>query len=329
MKFRVFIVDIQTRPCQPGVIKITVTNEIDKIVYAREFSGLDDTVSDGFYGDDFEIPSVPVLGKYKMKVTAEDVNIGDKTFVVTESVLPGFIISMNAKSATLYSENSLKLEVFVKYPSGHFAEGKAIVNTTVRDKRNVWQGAIKEIEIAAKTNIVEFNLINDLKITSEMVKALVSFELEFEDKLTGKSDKNSFTATVCDENCNEINFVLSHPKISPGFSYEFQVEVVKLETSEVATETTAPVIVSIVYHFLDPKCNDLSRGEELKTLRTTHESFLNHGLANFVLDIPKNTSSITVSANFFKASKTIEITSFPSKAREYLKLTLINERYVY
>lgn len=324
LKFRVFVLDSKTRlhKIEKG-LKFSIIDGVGGIQKPTELKSTD---FDGVYEEEFTISESPVLGQWAIKISVGDELIGEETFEVTEVVPPRFYISMNTKPTTLLNENVLKLNVFAKYTHGIFVKGEALVKTTVQSGEQRWQGAMKTMNISTAQTI-DFNLKEDLKLSDDMKERIfVWFDVEFAEALTGQKISRKHRTAVCNKLCHQIDFLSSKPKVKPGFNYTFQVQVLNLATMQLESGFNA-IEVKVLYHFLNPKCSDLAPFDGVAFYETTQNSLLKNGIADFSLEIPKNTSGVTITATYLNSVKSRNVMRTPSKIREYLALTVLKKRF--
>lgn len=327
VRFRTFILDSLARPYHSYELSLKVTDGIRNIVYKNDALAV--SAFNGVYEDEFTLDELAGTGKYRIEIVeGERREIEDEQgqrelldtvfFEVNKLNPPRFAVNLKSKHSTLLSENVLKLNIVAKYSLGYPVNGIAEVKVTVAvegQPSSKWEGTTKTVELDSESS-VDFNLNDDLKLSSDMAeKVFVTFSVEFEEISTGVKTSATHTTKVCKDFCNEIEFVQSEPKLKPGLSYNFQVAVYTMDTRKLLIDDEHPVQVNVIYS------NEAESIQE-----TNHEVELDEGLANFSIDIPRGTNSITITAKYLSSTKSVNVTKATSKSGEYLKFKLTNEK---
>lgn len=87
--------------------------------------------------------------------------------------------------------------------------------------------------------------------------------------------------------------------------------------------------VKAQFYYSRPKCT--VKGDKSNTRSGFDHNFgktLKNGFVDFVLDIPHNTSAVTLNVNYLDSRKTVNVTRFPSNSRDYLIATVKSKRFV-
>lgn len=317
VKFRVVVFDKNSFPYHPKTLSVKVFDEAGKVVFKQNAVKASEYI--GIYEEDFKVSETPVMGNWRMTVLNDDVIIGEKIFKVAEELSPRFAISMSAKPATRLSQNVLKLNVFAKSFSGLLVKGKAKIKSSISADRNKWQGTTKTVDVESKET-VEFDFHDDLKLSDELkTKAFVTFELEFEEALTGEKGTQRYETTVCNKACHEI--VIAGSIFKPGFSYTFRVNVFKMETLKLETDKLQKLKVKVLHKFHTTKCSKSVKND----FEITRKSSLKQGSAEFTIEIPLNVSEITITASYENSQKSLKVSN-KNREQEFLKLSMPFER---
>jgi hypothetical protein len=137
--------------------------------------------------------------------------------------------------------------------------------------------------------------------------------------LTKKKMEVQKTVIVQNQGAYSIEVLRPQLKFKPGFPYEFSVVIRKadgrLDTS------SGNVEVEATFKYGKDRCtfkDSLPTG--IKSLKYSFDEELELGKANFKLDIPNNTTTLSLSVTYFGSKNVVNVTRFPSRTREYLEV---------
>lgn len=321
VKFRVLLLDEKTRLYQFKEIGLKVSDPIGNSVY--ENIAMKSKSIEGVYEDEFVITESSLSGDFRMEVSVEGKVIDDKTILVSDQAAPRFLINLSTNPATQFSSKVLTVHVDVKHMFGAIAKGRVTVNATLKSDGKEWKGQTKTIENVLN-GVVAFSFIEDLNLSLDVKKTvLVTLDVEFLDAVSGLKERKSHRTSICMEACHKIDIV--GQKLKPGLSYSFKVNIVDMTTAKLEIDEAKKLYVKVFYRFLNQNCND-KESEVIRSSEVTHESFLKAGSADFSIDIPQNTSDITITASYLQAKKSIRVITKEPDLESQLKLTLNSKR---
>jgi Macroglobulin domain MG3 len=311
------------------VFRVKIIDEFENEIYTRDKIEFEEFQE--IFEDSFEIGDSSVIGKFFIEVfvvktcnddddNEEKTVIGIEKFEVVENIQDQFTVKMTTNFATSFSENVLKLKILARYNFGNFVRGTAVIKTTLYEENHQeqWQGIKKTIKIENET-IVEFNLIDDLKIKSrKSSNIVVNFDLDFVESFTSKKKESKHSTLICVDDCIKIDIIASHKNIKPGFPMTFQVQVTQMETMNLINDEINPIELKVQHY-------NCSRKEPFED---SFERFLKNGTTNLTIEIPRNISQIGFALKFLSSARLFMFTSISSKSGDFLNIELASKRLV-
>lgn len=320
MKFRILVLDSETKPYQLKKIVAKIADSHGNVVYEgadlkKQFTGV--------YTGNLEISDSAPLGKWKIDVTVDKGDTTTQVFEVSEYVLPRFSAFSDCPGHVLLSDKKIKVAVFGKYTFGEFVEATAIVTATVYDAENTEMPKAQKVKVAkvsAKKN-VEFEFLRDLKLSTS---ALLKIDLTIEETATGKTANDTRIVIVHDRYQHRIELITSKNNIKPGFPFTINAIVKRFDGSaEVNDENKVKFV--LIYYQSRPR-TQTNRIESDFTIVKTSEVHLKNGSADFVFDVPKSALGLGVTASYLGVEAAMNISRFPSQIKEYLRAEIVTER---
>jgi CD109 antigen len=318
IQFWVLVLNAETKPYHYKQMTVKITDAVGNVVYDKIVEKDDEFVFEG----DHSITEDPFLGDWVLSVQVDDdPKVTKRTFEVKEYILPRFEVFADTKPFVTLSEQKLIISVYAKYNFGEFVKGKATVTAKVYDSKFHnkldYENNFKVKDISAKKSLV-INLRQDLKIMTVIRDRIVKLEVVFEEELTKKLMTAEKTVTVRKEGSFNIEVQRPQLKLKPGFPYKFKVIVRQPDGSIESRNGT--VIVEAQFFYSQPKCTRKGSLEnEIKGFEKNIERKLTFGASNFELQVPQNTSAMTLKITYFDTTKVVNVLRFPSKTREYLE----------
>lgn len=321
VEFRVLLRDKKMRLIHLDEIEVEVRDYVGNSVYNN--SKITESEIEGVYEGEFKIPESSVLGNMNMEVKVAGGTIDSKKVLVANQAAPRFIIAINTKPATRFSDKVLTVQADIKHVFGAEVNGAATMTATVSTTGKEWIGSTKSINNLSK-EFITFDLLGDLKIPSDLKEnVFVTLDLKFEDNATGVKQSKRHKTTICMVACHKIKIV--KPKLKLGFPYSFQVAVTDMTTAKLETDETNKVFVKV--SFAGQNC-DADGKAIMSSSELSKESLLKAGSADFLVDIPLDTTTITITATYLQSRKSTKVVSYQSNLQEArLKLTMENERF--
>jgi hypothetical protein len=110
----------------------------------------------------------------------------------------------------------------------------------------------------------------------------------------------------------------SKKRFKPGYPFNFQAIVRKFDGS-LETRRITPVELKVTYFITPLLCSSVQKTTNLpRTLEFEKESQLQHGIANFVLHVPENVTTISIAAQYLYAKTSLVAKRILSNSRDYL-----------
>lgn len=190
VKFRILIVDLETKPYQLKKLRIEVLDGLSNVVRVFDKDALKE-FENGVFVNKMDTSTDPITGAWKIRVTSNDISdveddkskdvVTEQSFQVKEYALPRFEVIIDTNHDVTQSERFVKLKIYANYTFGEFAAGIVKVTAWVYDTKfmnKVHKTTIKTVECPFK-KIVDFNIETDLDIFNEIRPYEVKFEVEF------------------------------------------------------------------------------------------------------------------------------------------------------
>lgn len=327
VKYRVLILDSSTKPYDYNKLTIQILDLYGAVLEENDVS------SYTLHGEmvqkrEFRIPEDTILGNWAISVQVDDdiESVTKQTFEVKEYVLPRFEAFIDTET-NIVNEQDLKLSVFAKYNFGEFVKGKATIKLMKYDS-GVPDVVQKKLNFAIENidtkKVHAVNLNKDLDIFHVVRPFIIKVEMEFEEEMTKRIMYANETITIG----SPVGFAISvnRPKLQmkPGFPYEINV-IVRGPDGKIITGKEVKVKAELYYDY--PKCTKLGdTGFTFDGFFQNKEKKLINGMAEFTIDVPKNTSAMILTVSFFDMEKTVNVTRFPSKSREYLMAKILTTK---
>lgn len=327
VQFRIFVLNAETKPYQYKKIQVRINDAVENTVYKREFNYPPEFVIE----DEHLITEDPFLGSWKISVQVD--NEGQFTeffFQVDEYVLPRFEAFIRTNQHVTFSELKIRLSIFGKYNFGEYVSGKAKLTIKIYDSK--YKDKLQKEHHVVVADILTPQLITidfkrDLKIISAVRDLVAKVTVEFEEKLTGKIMYTNETITIRKEDSFKINVIRPHMKFKPGFPFFMTVVVRRPNGAIIEKSPSTPVFVMAEFFYSLPKCtlkND--KRVAINVLERNLQGQLEKGKVDFEMDVPKNTSAITITITYLSTKKVVNVMKFPTKSRDYLEAKVVDKR---
>lgn len=329
IQFRVLVLDAETKPYQYESLGLTITDAVGNVVHeVQEIFSLD-----LLYESHHQITEDPFLGVWTMRVQIDNDEGTKKTFEVNEYVLPRFEAFVETKKQVTLSDETMKLSVFAKYNFGEYVKGKATVVIKLYDSKYpnllMHNPPHKQpIDDILNKKQLKINIASELKVKHAIRDIVAQVEVEFEEELTNKKMFVNETVIIRKKEAFLIDVIRPQARLKPGFPFKFTV-LVKKGDGTFEKGGVRSVHVKAQFYYSRPKCT--VKGDKSNTRSGFDHNFgktLKNGFVDFVLDIPHNTSAVTLNVNYLDSRKTVNVTRFPSNSRDYLIATVKSKRFV-
>lgn len=311
VKFRVLVLDSETKPYQGKQVEVKITDSNGNAVSEESESLLTDK-DEGWvnwvYQGRLDISDSPPLGSWNINVKVEYSSFTTKSFEVSEKNPPRFQARIKCKSSILISQDILEVEVLGEYTFKGFVEGNATVSVEVLDNQNLNSNVITKVKQGkVSTNRkFEFSLKNDLKIGKS---SRVRVNLTIEENNTGAKESDSKIVDIFERDIHKIELINDERVFSPGFDFTMRAIVRRFDGEY---ETAKNESVKFAIEMMSIAKN------------ITMEAKLDNSEALLIFPVPKSVKKISVTATYkgAKTSKTI----FCKNWLDFLKVSDLSER---
>jgi len=331
IKFRVFVLDANTKPFKFDDIEIFITDGGRNRV--KQFENLKGKFINGVYKNELQLSDSPVMGSWLIHVKVNNGSVKNKDFEVKEYVLPKFELLIDAEEGANFKDGKIRATVKAKYTFGKFAKGTAKV--TVQADRKVYfrgigydepQTVTKIVDVDGK-KFVEFDIANELKINQTKYKRIVYLTATFVDELSQKEVNVSQRIEIY-PTPYQIELSGSAWKIKPEIPYKIRASVKHLYKDMPVTDKNHPLKFNITnYYDIIRKCErkiypknyyefdsdesnstqktvkeeDIRKEEydcrDVKEYNEIKEVFLEDGHADLIIELTSNVTRIKVEVN--------------------------------
>ncbi|KAK3100069.1 hypothetical protein FSP39_014251 [Pinctada imbricata] len=314
------------------------TGPIDIDVYdpntnkIKQYKGLQD--ASGVVTNFLEMDTKPVLGDWKIKVTAQG-RASEKVFTVAHYVLPKFEVTVNLPSYGLTSDNTLSGSVKATYTYGKPVQGK--VHLRVRMERWYrpynYKGAEPMVEQSLSIDgDVKFSLPldviknanhymngRDLIVEANVTESLTNITLNGSSQLTYHND------------AEKIEFLKSNPNtFKPGLTYTAYVKISQQDDTPITgAKTQLSMATSVTYELPEPSTTPLYYfGPRTKNYNLPAQTFTvpDTGVVPVQITIPDNATNINLHATYGKISAYRSLQKSYSPSNSYVQLFVKSSR---
>ncbi|KAL7015206.1 hypothetical protein ACKWTF_016340 [Chironomus riparius] len=365
IKFRVLILDVDTKPFKFDDIEIFITD--DKRNRVKQFEFPKSKFVKGVYKNELQLSDSPVKGNWKINVKINNESVADKNFVVDEYVLPKFELTMDTEPAN-FKDGKIRATVKAKYTFGKPAKGTANVTAKFRkghydreERKYIDESVIvsKQIDVDGK-KFVEFDAENELKMNKSSYHSRVELVATFIENLSQK-----------EVNVSKVVFVQKKPYklelsgekyfIKPGIPNHVIAKLTYYDKDMPITDKNNPIKFNIKYKYdimrtcirqeypkwFDPyyrnrKHNNsepqrnLTRDDiihteyecrEIKSFDDQQEAYSKNGRAEIFVEVQGNATDIEVQASYLDVeSYEFRMRTLKSENNRYLQAQVTSEK---
>lgn len=330
VKFRVLIIDAETKPYQVDKLSVELLDARGNVVTHLDEHN-QDNLSKGVYVNEFEVAAGSVIGKWKIRVTSSSKRKNDVTehhVAVKKFVLPQFVVNVDTKNDVSQDEGAMQLVISANYTFGEYVKGKAVITARVYDPvypKIIQQTVSKAINVDRKAT-VEFGIKKDLQIFNEIRRYDVVYEVVFEDVLTGQQETKIVPVGIHQIGEHFLEIVTASKRFKPGFPYDVKVIVRKFDGT-LSENKLNRVKLTTDFYYKASTCMRPSATINLSNrFESNKETNLINGIAEFSLRVPANTTDMAITAQFFDDEVSVEVNRQESKSHEYLVLKSLTKR---
>ncbi|XP_071088381.1 CD109 antigen-like isoform X2 [Haliotis cracherodii] len=278
-------------------------------------------------------PSQPVLGDWKIKVTAGTVT-EEKVFTIAEYVLPKFEVTVELPSYGLASDDHITATVKAKYTYGKPVKGTINLEAKLERYYLPWNyhGAEPMItktmaidgesrvtlSLADMKKVFPYGL-NDkkIKVTANVTEGLTGITL------------NGFSTVKIYQYATKLSFAPSDPKtFKPGLKYIAYLQVQQQDGRPVQTNTqrvtvstrvTSQIKQTTTHAFYYPRTTSYTIPDQTFSVPDT-------GLVPIEVHLPANASSVSLTVKYGKVSTSKSIEKSYSPSDNYIQLLLKSQQ---
>lgn len=279
------------------------------------------------YKNQFKIDQETLLGTWSINVNVNDDDeiVTTQFFSVEEYILPRFKVIVDAKPYVTLEDNVVRLTVSALYTFHEFVAGTAKITAKVFDTGHPFKVQTtltkKFYNIKFKKSF-DFDIKKDLGIYNTIRAFQVDFNVEFTENLSGQKQSTNVTVVIQDHEKFSLMLKKVKKNFKPGFPFKIKALVRKADGSA-ESSTVTPVKLIVKYFLRPPLCISKSKIKDLlNTYETNMENFPINGVADFVLNVPENSSLISVTAEYLFAKTSMNVSKFISNTREFLMVSL-------
>lgn len=281
-------------------------------------------ITKGVYSYSYQLNDEPLEGTWSINVIINNEHqfATIQPFQVKRYILPRFEVFIDTKHNVNRDEGDILLNIYAKYTFGKYVTGKAKIKGTVYDMQHpdiIQKQAEKVVSVDMKATLA-FNMRTELEIANSIRPYEVRFDVEFEEALTGQIGTTNATVRVYKYKDYIVNIVREKRKFKPGSPYKFEVEVMQVD-GQPAEPSSEALKLYALYHYKPLLCTPMLQTNNLMhSLDYMEQKTLVNGKARFVLNVPENTTALSISAKYFESSATVNVSRHNAGSREYLTI---------
>lgn len=322
VNFRVLVINHETKLYQlKKDIKVEIKNPFGTTIGSYTKTKQELELLSGIFKGSFQIANNTILKNWMIQATVDsEVQMaGSQLFEVAEYVLPRFEVHIETRPIVRPNEGNLKLNVTARYTIGNFVKGKATVEVKVFDLKYpdiVQHQTLKHAEVEFE-NEFSFDVKKDLRVVNSLRPYEARFEVTFEEHLTGEKISKNVSVRMHTSEEFQVKLFKEKTTFRPGFQFKLKA-VVRNFKGTLEPATFHSVIFKVNYDFKRPDCPE-ANGKYLDSdLELNSEVKLADGVANLILDVPKNTTAIKVTAQYIDSKTSMHIKRFFSNSKQFI-----------
>lgn len=350
IQFRVLVLDAQTKPLNDAKVEIFITDGAENRI--KQFD--DPQFNKGVFQSELQLSDLPVMGTWKIHVKVNDGEETVKDFDVAEYVLPKFEVSIDSTPDITFKDGKIIATVKANYTFGKIAKGNATVFAEVTNQYGHrhfgWHHqSIDDADKVSKTvevdgkKFVEFDLVEDLKITDTNYERKVKLTASFKEELSGK-EATATTEVKIHITPHKIEFKKSSEKFKPGLPFHVTAILKCHDKNAPVTDAENPLKFTTTYYwdvlrkYRQPesaivagrrmKPNEEYEVWEQQFETTNFEIFPNNGFAKLNIELRKNITHFDVKAKYLDTEECIyRIEKMETESDQYIIAKVLNEKY--
>eukprot|EP00105_Crassostrea_gigas_P038152 XP_019922300.1 PREDICTED: CD109 antigen-like [Crassostrea gigas] len=324
VNFRAFVI-YPNMSIYTGAMDIEIydpnTNKIKQILGARD--------STGVITNYLEVDTQPVLGDWKIKVTAHGKS-SEKTFTIAHYVLPKFEVTVDLPAFALSSDDSLMGTVKAKYTYGKPVEG----SVKLRAKNEYWyrpwnyHGDEPMIEqtLTLTNGQAKFTLSGLSTLNKYLDERYIIVEANVTESLT-KITLSGNSKIQFHQHAEKMEFLDSNPDtFKPGLPYTAYIRVTRQDGSPITGTKQSVVLHNTIsaqlptpsttpQFYWGPQTTNYKLDDQTFTLPDT-------GVVTVQVQIPENATSVSLHAEYGSVSSYKTLRKSYSPSDSYIQLFL-------
>lgn len=281
-----------------------------------EYEDLDNTGNAQNENDEKDVDHGDSDYKYDGSKKLEDAVIQE--FEVGKFLLPEFEVFVETERNILPG-NNINLKVYAKYPYGKYVKGKVTITATIDLNGNQVRKFLKESNQIDTVETIILDVKNDLKVNTVFENYDVKITVEFQEILTKKVVDKKVVVTILQKPTYLVRIEPENESFVPGKNYEFDVYLrdINGKAMEYSNEY---INVRVVQNYRTKLCHviiDNASNSETITLKGKR---VENGKAHFVIQVPDNTTSMSITAKYQGSSSVFNTLRTVTVSREYLSI---------
>ncbi|KAL7293106.1 hypothetical protein TKK_0013261 [Trichogramma kaykai] len=256
IQFRCIVLDSRLRPTANRQVEVYIKDGQGNRIKQWDRPRL----HQGIFNGELELSHSPVLGDWEIVA-----NVGNQTFKksiqVAEYVLPKFEVTIDSALHATFKQGKISVVVHAKYTYGKPVKGEATI-TAFPDiyspvLQPVYQSPIRKIvKIEGKTT-VDFDIVEDLRVTDDDYRRPVVIEVAVEEAVTGRRQNNSMQITL-HKHKYTMELLRTAEYYKPGLKYTAFLKVAHHDGSPVV-DNVNPVHISYGFSYNQEDLHNMSR----------------------------------------------------------------------
>ncbi|XP_048758952.2 CD109 antigen-like isoform X2 [Ostrea edulis] len=297
------------------------TNKIKQILGARDITGV--------VTNYLEVDSQPVLGDWKIKVTAHGKST-EKTFTIAHYVLPKFEVNVELPSFALTSDDSLHGTIKARYTYGKPVEG----TVKIRAKNEFWyrpwnfhgEEPMVEQSLTLTNGEAKFTLSGLSTLNRYLNGRSIVVEANVTESLT-KITLNGTGKIQFHQHAEKMEFLDSNPNtFKPGLPYTAYVRVTRQDGSPITGRKESVVLHNTVTAELPPPSTTplYYYGPQSMNYKLADQTFTlpDTGVVAIQVQIPENATRVSLRAEYGHVTSYKSLQKSYSPSESYMQLFL-------
>ncbi|CAG9811984.1 unnamed protein product [Chironomus riparius] len=255
VKFRIVILDVDTKPFKFDDIEIFITDGGEHQV--KKFEDPKSKFVKGVYKNELQLSDSLVQGRWQIHVRVNDNEFKSKSFDIEEYDLPKFELVLDVEPAN-YKDGKIRATVKAKYTFGKMAKGTAKVTAVVNqntyhfrrrykpDKKDLTT-VIKHIDVDGK-KFVEFDMESELKMNKSSYNNNVVLTATFVEEIT-KKEVNVTKYVHIERSPYKLDISYDKYSVKSGLPFKFTAKLSLHDKDMPITDKNNPIKFHLQYKY--------------------------------------------------------------------------------